>query len=243
MSSARASPGGNPQLAPAGGHRRLVYRQRVLRSPRPGPGQVRDVRRVQNEGRRSPRPPPLRLFPPFFYQAQTAFQAGRVAGTGSPKRGPKKAHKLTARCSSSFEKPAEDPTLRTADLSRVQQRFHLAVHPRTIERGWARRQKKHGRRDDCGGPEQAKPRLGDRVTSDFAMTLGPCRLATRQRRGWFCSCGKEWQPGCALGPGVRQATAGKQRRCRRRPNCPLMSDPDRDDPGGNDPGPCREVCQ
>src|SRR5271157_1773066 len=34
---------GDPQPTPSGGDRRRVYRQRVLRSPRPGSGQVRDA--------------------------------------------------------------------------------------------------------------------------------------------------------------------------------------------------------
>ena len=81
---------------------------------------------------------------PSFYQAQAAFQTGGLARLGPRKRGPKKAHKLTAEVLEFMrEIRQQDPSLRTADLvSRIKERFDLAVHPRTIERGWARSQKK-----------------------------------------------------------------------------------------------------
>lgn len=81
---------------------------------------------------------------PSFYQAQAALQAGGLARLVPRKRGPKKAHKLTAEILEFIrETRQEDPSLRTADLvSRIKERFDLAVHPRTIERGLARGQKK-----------------------------------------------------------------------------------------------------
>jgi transposase len=81
---------------------------------------------------------------PSFYQAQAAFQAGGLARLVPRKRGPKKAHKLTAEILEFIrETRQENPSLRTADLvRRIQERFALTVHPRTLERGWARRQKK-----------------------------------------------------------------------------------------------------
>jgi transposase len=81
---------------------------------------------------------------PSFYQAQTAFQAGGLARLVPRKRGPKRAHKVTAEVLEFIrEIRQENPSVRTADLvARIRQRFDLSVHPRTVERGWARNQKK-----------------------------------------------------------------------------------------------------
>ena len=81
---------------------------------------------------------------PSFYQAQAAFQAGGLARLVPRKRGPRRAHKLTAEILEFMrETRQQDPSLPTAGLvRRIKERFGLAVHPRTIERGWARSQKK-----------------------------------------------------------------------------------------------------
>jgi transposase len=81
---------------------------------------------------------------PTFYQAQTAFQAGGLAGLVPRKRGPQQAHKLTAKVMEFMRQARqENPSLRAVDLvSRIKERFDLAVHPRTVERGLARSQKK-----------------------------------------------------------------------------------------------------
>jgi transposase len=81
---------------------------------------------------------------PTFYQAQAAFEAGGVAGLVPRKRGPKQAHKLTTEVIEFIERVRqEDPSLRTQDLvDLIRERFDLVVHPRTIERGLARSQKK-----------------------------------------------------------------------------------------------------
>jgi len=103
------------------------------------------LRRVEKEGRSiSEAATRFGFSRPSFYQAQAAFQAGGLARLVPRKRGPKKPHKLTAEILEFIrETRQQDPSLRTADLvSRVQMRFHLAVHPRTIERGWSRGQKK-----------------------------------------------------------------------------------------------------
>jgi len=81
---------------------------------------------------------------PSFYQAQAAFQSGGLAGLVPQKRGPKEAHKLTAEVIEFLQQTLEqDPALGSADLaSRVKERFEVIVHPRTIERGLVRHQKK-----------------------------------------------------------------------------------------------------
>lgn len=103
------------------------------------------LRRVEKEGRSiSESATRFGFSRPSFYQAQAAFQAGGLARLVPRKRGPKKPHKFTLEILKFIrEARQQDPSLRTADLvSRVKARFHLAVHPRTIERGWARSQKK-----------------------------------------------------------------------------------------------------
>ena len=79
-----------------------------------------------------------------FYHAQNAFaQAGLPALL--PKRpGPRRSHKLSdAVVDFLLEQRQGDPALSAADLAkRLRRRFHFKVHPRSIERALARRQKK-----------------------------------------------------------------------------------------------------
>ena len=81
---------------------------------------------------------------PSFYQAQAAFKTSGVAGLAPQKRGPKQGHKLTPDILQFLRKAqAEDAELKAAALAqKVQQRFGVAIHPRTIERGLLRDQKK-----------------------------------------------------------------------------------------------------
>lgn len=60
------------------------------------------------------------------------------------KRGPRQAHKLTAEVLEFIEQcRAEEPSRRSEELAqRVEERFEVRMHPRTIERALARRQKK-----------------------------------------------------------------------------------------------------
>jgi transposase len=81
---------------------------------------------------------------PSFYQAQASFQQGGLPALMPHKRGPKQAHKLTAEVLAFIrETRQEDPSLRLAALtSRIQDRYGITVHPRSIERALARSQKK-----------------------------------------------------------------------------------------------------
>lgn len=84
---------------------------------------------------------------PSFYQAQTAFEAHGLAGLTPQKRGPKQGHKLTPEILE-FVRTArtEDAGATAAALAQmVQERFGVAVHSRTIERGLLRHQKKRRR--------------------------------------------------------------------------------------------------
>lgn len=81
---------------------------------------------------------------PSFYQAQAAFQQSGLSGLIPQKRGPRQAHKLTASVMEFVEQTRRaEPSLRWQELAhRVKQRFGVTIHPRSIERGVARGQKK-----------------------------------------------------------------------------------------------------
>ena len=81
---------------------------------------------------------------PSFYQAQSAFDLGGLAGLLPKKRGPRGSHKLSAEVVAYLEKLlSHDPSLRAAELAaRVLARFGCKVHPRSVERALARRKKK-----------------------------------------------------------------------------------------------------
>jgi transposase len=81
---------------------------------------------------------------PSFYQAQASLHQGGLPALMPQKRGPKQAHKLTAEVLAFIRETRQaDPGLRSAALvSRIQDRYGIAVHPRSVERALARSQKK-----------------------------------------------------------------------------------------------------
>jgi transposase len=81
---------------------------------------------------------------PVFYHAQRALARAGLAGLVPQKPGPRRAHKLSAEVMVVLERArAADPALRAPALARrVQGRFGYAVHPRSIERAFARAEKK-----------------------------------------------------------------------------------------------------
>jgi len=103
------------------------------------------LRRVQSEGQAvSQSAAHFGFSRPSFYQAQTAFEQGGLPALMPQKRGPKKAHKLTAEVLA-FVRQAqqEDPSLRPAAVaSLVKDRYGISVHPRSIARALTRSQKK-----------------------------------------------------------------------------------------------------
>ena len=103
------------------------------------------LRRVEKEGRPITEAASAFGFSrPSFYQAQLAFEEGGMPGLVPHKRGPKEAHKLTSKIIDFLQRiRQEEPSLGSAELvGRVKKRFGVIVHPRTIERGLARHQKK-----------------------------------------------------------------------------------------------------
>ena len=103
------------------------------------------LRRVRREGRSIRHAAASFGFSrPSFYQAQTAFEAGGLAGLVPQKRGPKQGHKLTPEILAFVRQlQSGNVAVRTADLvSLIAERFGVELHARTIERGLQRDQKK-----------------------------------------------------------------------------------------------------
>ena len=103
------------------------------------------LRRVQSDGQPVSRAAAAFGFSrPSFYQAQATFQQGGLPALMPHKRGPKEAHKLTAKVLAFVRQlRQEDASLRPADLAaRIKERYDITVHPRSVERALLRSQKK-----------------------------------------------------------------------------------------------------
>lgn len=81
---------------------------------------------------------------PTYYKAQTDFERDGLAGLLPSKRGPRGPHKLTSKVVKFITRAIEtDPSVGMATLGeRIEQKFGVRVHPRTIERALARLKKK-----------------------------------------------------------------------------------------------------
>jgi transposase len=81
---------------------------------------------------------------PTFYQAQMAFDRAGLPGLLPAKRGPRRAHKLSSTVMEYVAKLlTDDPEVAAAELAeQLRDRFDLVVHPRSIERALARRERK-----------------------------------------------------------------------------------------------------
>lgn len=79
-----------------------------------------------------------------FYHARATLEREGLGGLVPKKRGPKGPHKLTEEIMAFLARVRiEDPSISFAELARqVKKTFALRVHPRTIERALARREKK-----------------------------------------------------------------------------------------------------
>jgi len=81
---------------------------------------------------------------PTFYQAQVAFAGGGLPALVPKKPGPRRAHKLSEEVVAFLQETlSREGTLSAAELARrVKEQFGRSVHPRSIERALARREKK-----------------------------------------------------------------------------------------------------
>ena len=83
---------------------------------------------------------------PVYYQARAAYDRDGLAGLVPARRGPKGGHKLTDEVMDFVEQLTREEELSSLVLvQRVADRFGVQVHPRSIERAWARRKKKRRR--------------------------------------------------------------------------------------------------
>jgi transposase len=80
---------------------------------------------------------------PTYYSAKANFDRDGMIGLLPGKRGPRGAHKLTDEVMEFLEgELASEPGLGSRELaSRIEERFGLEVHPRSVERGLQRRKK------------------------------------------------------------------------------------------------------
>jgi transposase len=81
---------------------------------------------------------------PTLYQAQAALARGGLAALVPRKPGPRRSHKLSAEVMDFLQQQrVADASLRPLELARrVRARFGRTVHPRSVERALARREKK-----------------------------------------------------------------------------------------------------
>lgn len=81
---------------------------------------------------------------PSFYQAQAAYEAGGLPALLPKKPGPRRAHKLSEEIVEVLrEMQDQAPDINpTALAEQIRVRFGVSVHPRSIERALARREKK-----------------------------------------------------------------------------------------------------
>lgn len=103
------------------------------------------LRRVENDGYSVTQAASAFGFSrPSFYKAQDSYRLGGLPGLVPRRRGPRRAHKLSAEVIEFLRQERErDPSLRGPALARlVEQQFQMVIHPRSIERGLARSQKK-----------------------------------------------------------------------------------------------------
>ena len=83
---------------------------------------------------------------PTYYGAQVHYEREGVAGLLPKKRGPRGPHKLTPEVLDfARAELAEHPSLTAGQLaSRIETRFGVRVHPRSVQRGLSRREKGGG---------------------------------------------------------------------------------------------------
>ena len=103
------------------------------------------VRRVQEEGATvSEAARAFGFSRPTFYQARDALQEQGLGALVPKRPGPRTAHKLTEEIMAFVEQArTRSPVPSSEELARfIEERFGLSVHPRSIERALARREKK-----------------------------------------------------------------------------------------------------
>lgn len=77
---------------------------------------------------------------PSYYEALDAFTEQGLLGLRPRERGPRRAHKLATHVVDFVRAlRSADPAIRATELARrIEERFEIAVHPRSIERALSR---------------------------------------------------------------------------------------------------------
>jgi transposase len=85
---------------------------------------------------------------PAFYQIQSQFKNNGIAGFIREKTGPKSAHKLTPDIMKFIEERIkEGEPIRARTIAKlVKKEFNKTIHPRTIERAIAKKEKKRAKK-------------------------------------------------------------------------------------------------
>ena len=117
---------------------------------------------------------------PSLYSAQAAFDKDGLGGLLPRRRGPRQGHKLTEAVMEFVEQTlAEDESRHARALvARLKERFGLIVHPRSIERALARREKNAAEPSEHAKGGHAKPRW--RCSLRAAAQAGYGRLQSRR---------------------------------------------------------------
>jgi len=81
---------------------------------------------------------------PSFYQAKAVYEQGGLPALLPKKPGPRRAHKLSEKIVETVRGMLDrEPDTDSATLAeRVEERFGVSVHPRSIERALVRQEKK-----------------------------------------------------------------------------------------------------
>ena len=84
---------------------------------------------------------------PTFYETETAFLRDGLVGLLPQKRGPREAHKLSANVMKFIQEHTDkDQNLGAKELAKlIKIKFNISVHPRSIERAFARKKKFHNK--------------------------------------------------------------------------------------------------
>ena len=136
---------GMPESSSRTGLRRTVSDPRVFRCARPRSGQVRNA--APGRDRRTAGEPissRFWVFPALFLPSADEFPTGRPTGADAAKAGAQASSQAQRRGARIYPQARQqDPSLRPAVLaSRIQDRYGITVHSRSIERALARSQKK-----------------------------------------------------------------------------------------------------
>jgi len=137
-----------------------------------------------------------------LFQLRKRFETNGLLGLMPQTKGPRQAHKLSEDILAFILQTLKaEPDMRTTDLpQRVNQRFGISIHLRSIERALARQRKKTCLTTRCQ-TRWIKPPIGLRLSVCLNMKFCAARRWNRAMTpipmdwNWHLLSGKGWQPG------------------------------------------------